>query len=67
MSGRSAPKALHGECIETLCLVGDEVVLMLVVGIVWRGSSRRLASSSLLERSVFAPLIAYTTSSLRLW
>jgi hypothetical protein len=38
--GVAAPKALCGECIETLCRVGDEVVLMLVVGVMWRGSSR---------------------------
>jgi hypothetical protein len=48
--GAAAPKALRGECIEILCRVDDEVVLMLVVGVVWCGSSRRLASSFLLER-----------------
>jgi hypothetical protein len=63
----AAPKALRGEYIETLCRVGDEVALMLVVGVVWRGSSRRLASSSLLEHPVFAPPIAHTASSLRIW
>jgi hypothetical protein len=51
----------------TLCRVGDEVVSMLVVGVVWRSSSGGLASSSLLERPVFAPPIALTASSLRLW
>jgi hypothetical protein len=54
----------------TLCRVGDEVVLMLVVGVVWRGSSGGLSSSSLerpLERPVFAPPIALTAFSLRLW
>jgi hypothetical protein len=65
--GAAAPKALRGECIEILCRVGDEVVLMLVVGVVWRGSSSRLASSFLLERPVSAPPIAHTASSLRLW
>jgi hypothetical protein len=50
----------------TLCRVGDKVVLMLVVGVVWRGSSGGLSSSSL-ERPVFAPPIALMAFSLRLW
>jgi hypothetical protein len=62
-----APKALSAECIETLCRVGDEVILMLVVGVVWRGSSGELTSLSLLERPVLAPPIALTMYSLRLW
>jgi hypothetical protein len=60
--GAASPKALIAECIETLCRVGDEVVLMLVVNIVWRNSFE-----GLLERLVFAPPIAYMASSLRLW
>jgi hypothetical protein len=65
--GAMAPKALSAECIETLCRVDGEVVSMLVVGVVWRSSSRGLTSSSSLERPVFAPPIALTASSLRLW
>jgi hypothetical protein len=64
--GAAAPKALCAECIETLCRVGDEVVSMLVVGAVWRSSSRGLTSSSSLERLVFVPPTAFTASSLRL-
>jgi hypothetical protein len=64
--GAAAPKALCVGCIETLCRVGDEVVSMLVVGVVWRNSSGGLASSSSLERPMFAPPIAITASSLRL-
>jgi hypothetical protein len=59
-----ALKAPSAECIETLCRVDDEVVSMLVVGVMWRSSSGGLASSSSLERPVFAPPIALTTSSL---
>jgi hypothetical protein len=51
-------------CFVTLCRVGDEVVSMVVVGVLWRRSSRGLASSPLLERPVFAPPIALTASSL---
>jgi hypothetical protein len=65
--GVAALKDPSAECIEILCRVGDEVFLMLVVGIVWCNSFRGLASSSLLERLVFAPPIAYMASSLRLW
>jgi hypothetical protein len=54
----AALKAPSAECIEILCRVGDEVFLMPVVGIVWCNSFRGLASSSLLERLVFAPPIA---------
>jgi hypothetical protein len=54
------------ECIVTLCRVGDEVVLMLVVSVVWRGSSGGL-SSSLLECPMFSPPIALTVFSLQLW
>jgi hypothetical protein len=57
--GAAAPKALCAECIETLCRVGDKVVSMLVVGAVWRNSSRGLTSSSSLERPVFVPPIAF--------
>jgi hypothetical protein len=39
--GAAAPKALSAECIETFCRVGDEVVSMLVVGVVWHNSSGR--------------------------
>jgi hypothetical protein len=62
-----ALKAPSVECIETLCRVGDEVVSMLVIGVMWRNSFGGLASSSSLEHPVFAPPIALTTSSLRLW
>jgi hypothetical protein len=62
--GAATPKALSAECIKTLCHVDGEVVSMLVVGIVWRGSFGGLTSSSLLERPVFAPPIALTSSSL---
>jgi hypothetical protein len=65
--GAAAPKAPIAECIEILCRVGDEVVLVLVIGVMWCISSRGLASSSLLERPMFAPPIAYMASSLRLW
>jgi hypothetical protein len=37
--GVAALEALYAECIVTSCRVGDEVVSMLVVGVVWRGSS----------------------------
>jgi hypothetical protein len=63
----AAPKALGAECIEILCRVGDEVILMLVVGVVWRSSSEELTSLSLLERPVLAPPIALMAYSLRLW
>jgi hypothetical protein len=62
--GAAAPKALSVGCIETSYRLGDEVVLMLVAGVVWR--TRGLASSSLLELPVFAPPTALTASSLRL-
>jgi hypothetical protein len=65
--GAAAPKAPGVVCIEILCRVGDEVVSMLVVGVVWRNSSRGLASSSSLELPVFASPIALMASSLRLW
>jgi hypothetical protein len=65
--GRCCWGSLCDECIELLCRVDDEVVSMLVVGVVWRGSSGGLVSSSLSERPVFAPPIALTASSLRLW
>jgi hypothetical protein len=65
--GAAAPKTLCPKYIETLCRVGDDVVLMLVVGVVWRSSFGGLASSYLLERSVFTSPIACTASSLRLW
>jgi hypothetical protein len=57
------PKALSAECIETLCHMGDEVVSMLVISVVWHSSSGGLTSSSL-ECPVFAPLIALTASTL---
>jgi hypothetical protein len=57
--GAAALKVLSAECIEM-------VVPLLVVGVVWRSSSGGLTSSSLLERPVFAPPIAYMASSLRL-
>jgi hypothetical protein len=60
--GAASPKALTAECIKTLCRVGEEVVLMLVIAVVWRSSSL-----GLLERPMFAPPIAYMASSLRLW
>jgi hypothetical protein len=63
----AALKAPSAECIVILCRVGDEVFLMLVIGIVWCNSSRGLAASSLLGRLMFAPPIAYTPSSLRFW
>jgi hypothetical protein len=44
----AALKAPIAECIEILCHVGDDVVLMLIVSVVWCNSSRGLASSSLL-------------------
>jgi hypothetical protein len=56
--GAAASKALSAECIETFCHVDDEVVSMLVVGIVWRCSFGGLSSLSWLECPVFAPLIA---------
>jgi hypothetical protein len=63
----AAPKALSVACIEILCRVGDEVILMLVVGVVWRSSSEELTSLSLLERPVLAPPIVLMAYSLRLW
>jgi hypothetical protein len=65
--GAAAPKALSVECVETFSRVGDEVVSMMFVGVVWRNFSRGLASSSSSERPVFAHPIAFTSSSLRLW
>jgi hypothetical protein len=62
--GAAAPKACSVECIETLCRVGEEVVLMLIIGVLWR---RGVTSSSSLECPVFAPPIAPTECSLRLW
>jgi hypothetical protein len=64
--GAAAPKALSVVCIETLCRVGDEVVSMLVVDVVWRNFSRGLASSSLFGCPVFAPHLALTVYFLRL-
>jgi hypothetical protein len=65
--GVGAPKALSVECIKIFCHVGDEVVSMLIVGVVRRNSSRVLNSSSLLECTVFAPFMALRASSLQLW
>jgi hypothetical protein len=52
--GAEALKALSVECIETFYRVGDEFVSMMIIDVVWRSSSGGLASSSSLERLVFA-------------
>jgi hypothetical protein len=64
--GAAAPKALSVECIETY-RVGDEVVSMMIIGVVWQSFSGGLASSSSFECPVFAHPIAFTVSSLQLW
>jgi hypothetical protein len=46
-----------------ICRVGDEVISMLVIIVVWRSFSRGLASSSSLECPVFAPPIVLMASS----
>jgi hypothetical protein len=66
MSGRQ-PQRLSLLSASHLVSCGDEVVSMLVVGVAWRSSSRELTSSSSLEHPVFAPPIALTVFSLRLW
>jgi hypothetical protein len=63
--GAEAPKALSAECIVTLCRVGDEVISILVVGVVWRswrvvfftsvGASRVCSSHS--THGVFSPAL----------
>jgi hypothetical protein len=63
--GAVAPKALSVECVETFCRVGDEVISMMIVGVVWRTGG--LGSSSTLERPVFTRPVAFTASSLWLW
>jgi hypothetical protein len=37
--GAAAPKALSVECVETFCRVGDEVVSIIFVDVVWRSFS----------------------------
>jgi hypothetical protein len=55
-SGRWWVRSLCAEYIETLCRVGDEVGLMLVVGIVWR-SWREVISSWLADVGWDLPLL----------
>jgi hypothetical protein len=60
-----APKVPGVECIEILCRVGDEVVSMLVVDVVWRswrvgffifiGASRVCSSHS--THGIFSPAL----------
>jgi hypothetical protein len=59
------PRRLSVLSASHLVSCGGEVVSMLVVGVVWHTGG--LASSSSLERPMFAHSRALMTSSLRLW
>jgi hypothetical protein len=61
--GAAAAKAQSVVCIEALCRMDDEVISILIAGVVWRSSSGELASSSLVERPLFASPVALTSSS----